>query len=82
MANDGKRYNVCIPRQYEDGNGNKKTHFWQVGTAFPLREQEGFSVKLWSKMLLTDQLVLFVHEERERPAGAPAPAPQDDDIPF
>jgi hypothetical protein len=80
---EGKRYNVCIPRQYKDGNGNDKTHFWQVGTAFPMREQEGFSVKLWSKLLVTDQLVLFVHEEREaRPAGAPAPAPQDDDIPF
>jgi hypothetical protein len=82
MADERKRYNVTVPRQYEDGNGNKKTHFWQVGTAFPLRDQDGISIKLWTKLLVTDQLVLFVHEPRERAAGESAAPEQSDDIPF
>jgi hypothetical protein len=80
---DQKMYNVCVPRQYKDGHGNDKTHFWQVGTAFPLRDQDGFSIKLWTKLLVTDQLVLFVREPREKPVGNSASANVDEDgIPF
>lgn len=73
MAN---RYNVTIPRTYTV-NGVKKTHFWQVGTAFPLKEHDGFSIKLHSRMLLTDEYVLFAVDEDEPNASVPV-----DDIPF
>lgn len=73
-----KRYDVTIPRTYTDAAGNPKTHFWQVGTAFPLREHSGFSIKLWSKLLVTDQLVIF---ERE-PEETQTPPPPEDNIPF
>lgn len=75
-----KLYDVTIPRVYKDrSTGQDKTHFWQVGTGFALREREGISVKLYSKMLLTDQFVIFARDEEE-PAGATPPPP--DDIPF
>lgn len=73
-----KIYDVTIPRRYQDAAGNEKTHFWQVGTMFPLREKEGFSIKLNSKMLLTDQYVVFVRETDESKSDAPP----NDDIPF
>lgn len=82
MANTGDRFTVCIPRKYRDSAGNEKTHFWQVGTGFGFESQSsdgasGVSVKLYSKMLLTDQLVLF-KQEPEAPSSAPPP----DDMPF
>lgn len=77
MAN-GKIYDVTIPRRYRAADGTEKTHFWGVGTAFPLRERDGITIKLYSKMLLTDQFVLFAREEEEK-SSAPPP---EDDIPF
>lgn len=80
-----KRYDVCAPRKYTTSSGEEKTHFWNVGTAFPLKERDGFSLKLWTRLLPTDELVLFVHEPRPAAAGSgPASAPDDpeDDIPF
>lgn len=78
MAN---RYTVHVPRKYLDSERREKTHFWLVGTAFRLREKDGFSVKLYSRMIATDQLVLFADEEEEQPSAAPPPA-DDDNLPF
>lgn len=72
-----KRYDVTIPRTYKDANNNEKTHFWHVGSAFPLREKDGFTIKLYSRMLLSDQFVVFAREEKEQTAAEP-----DDDLPF
>lgn len=84
MANV-KRYNVCSPRTYQQ-NGEERTHFWIIGTAFPLKEKDGFSVKLWTRILPSDELVLLVNEPREQRAGAakdPEGAePPLDDLPF
>jgi hypothetical protein len=74
-----QRYSVTIPRPYTDSQGHQKTHFWHVGTAFPLKERDGFSVKLYSKMLVTDQFVIFADED-ETPAAPKEQAP--DDLPF
>jgi hypothetical protein len=74
------RFNVTIPRQYRDANNAEKTHFWTVGTAWPLKNREGISIKLYSKLLVTDQLVLFPAEEEE--TASTTPPPQADDIPF
>lgn len=84
MSNTGTRFTVCIPRKYRDNAGNEKTHFWQVGTGFGFESRSGsddatrgVSVKLYSKMLLTDSLVLFEQEPE-----APSSAPPDDNLPF
>lgn len=84
MPNSSDRGDVCIPRKYRDSNGTEKTHFWQVGTAFGFERQtadgttRGASVKLYSKLLVTDSLVIFWREPEE-PASSPPP---DDDVPF
>jgi hypothetical protein len=75
-----KQYDVTIPRTYTDASGKQKTHFWQVGTAFPLKERDGFSIKLNAKMLVTDEYVVFAREPRE--AGGDEPPPEDNDIPW
>jgi hypothetical protein len=81
--NDGRLFDVCVPRKYLAG-GAEKTHFWQVGTGFGFENQtakgpvRGVSVKLYTKLLVTDQLVLF---EREREESSNEPPP-DDNIPF
>ncbi len=84
MSNTGTRFTVCIPRKYRDGSGAEKTHFWQVGTGFGFEPRSadgarGVSVKLYAKLLVTDQLVLF---EQEPEAPGAAPPPEDDQIPF
>lgn len=80
-----KRYNAMCPRTYTDRDGKEKTTFFQVGTAFPLKEKDGFTIELWMRVLPTDRLVLFVHEERARAPGettAPDTIAPDDDLPF
>lgn len=73
-----KRYDVTIPRTYRDSSGKEQTHFWLVGSAFPLKNRDGLSIKLYSRMLLSDQYVVFAREEEEDAAAAPP----DDQIPF
>lgn len=79
----GKRYNVCSPRTYTQ-NGEEKTHFWSIGTAFPLKDKDGFSIRLYTRVLPSDELVMFVHEPREARSGGTAShdEPPPDDIPF
>lgn len=76
-----KIYDVTIPRTYTDASGKQKTHFWNVGTAFPLKERDGFSIKLNAKMLVTDEYVVFLREPDER-APASEPDKDDSDIPW
>lgn len=79
-----KRYNVYCPRQYKTRDGEEKTHFWLVGTAFPLRDRDGFTVEIYTRMLpgtgSSARLVAFVHEERDK--DEPDEQPPEDGIPF
>ena len=80
MAN---RYDVTVPRKYRDAAGNERTHFWLVGTGFGFEARgdegaEGVSVKLYSKMIVTDQFVLFKRE----PESQQNEPPPDDGMPF
>lgn len=78
-----KRFNVCYPRPYKGPNGEEKTHFWQVGKMFPMREQEGFTLQLYTRVLPGDKLVLFPEDSQESAPTRDAPLPPgDDDIPF
>ncbi len=76
-----KRYNVCAVRKYRDRDNKEKTHFWRIGTAFPMREQDGLSLKLYTRILPSDELVLFVQDEQPSSDDASDPSP-DDDIPY
>lgn len=62
-----KVYNVCYPREYKDGDGNERTDFIRVGVAFPLREQDGFSLELAVPLLLKagSRLVILAREPNE-----------------
>lgn len=83
MSENGKIYNVCAPRAYKTRSGEARTHFWVVGTAFPLRERDGLSVKLYTRVLPTDELVLLVREPRAAGTGDSTTEPDpSDDIPF
>jgi hypothetical protein len=42
MAN---RYDVMTGRQYIDRDGNSKTAWTRIGTLFPLRDKDGFSIQ-------------------------------------
>ncbi len=87
------QYNVCVAREYIDGSGSKKTHFWNVGKAYPFENangKKGVTVKLWSRTLMVDELVLFedtgadrvARAVQERPNQQDDDTPDDADIPF
>jgi len=74
-----KRYRVCVPREYLK-DGEKKTHFWQVGVGWPLKERDGATLELYTRVLPGNKLVLLVDEPRE--GTAEPEAPLEDDVPF
>jgi len=62
-----KQYNVMYPKSYEK-NGKTETTFVRVGTAFPLRERDGFSLELDVPLTFVGsegRLVLFVREQQD-----------------
>lgn len=78
-----KRYDVCCPRPYKDGQGNQKTYFWKVGTAFPLKDRDGFSIQLYTRVLPLDELVCFVHQPRFAQGAQEEEEPEEyGDIPI
>ena len=77
-----KRYNVCVPRKYTDKHGTEKTHFWKVGMMFPMKERDGFNLELYTRVLPTDKLCIFVDQLERTNKEDELPAPENDDIPF
>lgn len=81
-----KKYNLFIPREYTDNAGDKKTHFWQVGVLLPMQQRDGFSIKLYSNLLVTKgDMVAFPdlrNIERPNKQEKDDVDPDDDDIPF
>lgn len=41
-----ERYDAVAVRKYQDRNGNEKTAYTNLGTAFPFRDKDGFTVRL------------------------------------
>ncbi len=35
-----KKYDICVPREYKTKTGEKRTHFWKVGDAWPMKEMD------------------------------------------
>lgn len=77
-----KQYNVCVPREYKTRAGDSKTHFWQVGKMFPMNEKDGFNIQLYTRVLPTDKLVIFLDETQYNAPSAPPGDIPEDDIPF
>ncbi len=40
------RYDAVAVRRYKDRDGNEKSQFTTIGTAWPMREKDGFTVRL------------------------------------
>jgi hypothetical protein len=40
------RYEAVAVRRYEDRDGNEKTAFTNIGVAFPMKERDGYTVRL------------------------------------
>ncbi len=79
---EGKRYNVCFPRKYVSG-GQEKTHFWIVGTGWPLKDgKDGITVELYTNVLPGKKLVILPAKTREDSTDEPGREPGEDDIPF
>jgi hypothetical protein len=65
-----------FPRQYTvqvNGKPEYKTEFIRIGSAFPLKERDGFSLDIGVPITLTEgKLLMFVREERDDAAPAPS----------
>jgi len=80
-----KIYNVIVPEEYESSNGEVKTQYHRVGTAF--ENKKGFSCTLPPGIGLTGKFLLFERTDRSDKAaddgasneGSEGPA---DEIPF
>lgn len=63
-----KQYNVVYPKQYKDNDGNDRTAFVRVGTAFPMRDADGFTIELDVPLAFTSdqgRLCLFAREQKD-----------------
>lgn len=92
------RYDAVAVRRYKDGQGNEKSQFTTVGVAFPMRDKDGFTVRLNAVPAPTDgEFVILLmpprQKEENRASGqsrgseaqgrnANFSRDLDDDIPF
>jgi hypothetical protein len=77
-----KIYDVTCPREYTDKDGNKKTYYWKVGQAFPLKDKDGFSITLETRVLPREKLVMFIRQNYKQENKDNTDIIDDSDIPF
>jgi len=80
------RYDAVAAREYER-NGEKKTSFTNIGVAFPMKDRDGFSVRLHAIPAPVDgeyTILLFPPKPRdEQPQQQSSNRRElDDEIPF
>jgi len=85
------RYEVTAARGYTDRDGNAKTAWTRIGTMFPMRERDGFTItfdampipQMNKDGVLEVRVMALPPKPREdnRQGGRP-PAGDDQDIPF
>lgn len=63
-----KPYNVVVPREYTDGNGEVKTEWLRVGVAFP-NQHGGFNCKLPAGIGLTGDFIILPRKDRAEDDG-------------
>ena len=76
-------YTVSSPREYTTKDGQEKTYWQRLGTAFPARDGNGMTVRL-NALPLPDkkgEVVLVIKQHDERQGGQTKPD-LDDEIPF
>lgn len=90
-----QRYDAVAAREYER-NGEKKTAFTNIGVAFPMKDRDGYSLRLHAIPAPTDgeyTILLFPPKPRadQQPrqqseqsmyGGEPGSRELDDDLPF
>ena len=82
-----KKFDICVPRVYTDNAGQKKTHWWKVGVMTPMTNRDGFSIMMFTNLLLLPKdgnLCAFVSLEKElkERENKDEPETEEDDIPF
>lgn len=90
-----QRYDAVAVRRYKDGQGNEKTAYTTVGVAWPMRERDGYTLRLNAIPAPTEgeYVILLMppkpkdeHRQSSRQSnddrGGNQPANFDDDIPF
>lgn len=92
-----ERLEALAVRRYKDGQGNEKTAYTNIGVAWPMRDKEGYTLKLHAFPAPSEgeYVVLLVppkpkdddrHQSRQASRqSAQAPSfsrDMDDDIPF
>lgn len=85
------RYDVLAGREYTDRDGNKKTSWTRLGSMWPNRSGDGFSIKLDAIPAPQEgvyQLACFPPREDNAPQqqrkqpNHPMPGDLEDEIPF
>ena len=74
-----KRYNLSIPRDYKDRDGNEKTAWDNVGVMFK-RDKGGYSIRL--SMFPDLKILAFDADDKPEPRRETPPDDETDDIPF
>ncbi len=61
------RYDAVAVRRYKDRDGNEKSQFTTIGTAWPMRDKDGFTVRLNAVPAPTDgEFVVLLMPPRQR----------------
>jgi hypothetical protein len=92
------RYDAVAVRRYKDRDGNEKSQFTTIGTAWPMKDKDGFTVRLNAVPAPTEgEFVILLMPPRPKDdnrasgqrRGNDAPGQNanfsrdlDDDIPF
>lgn len=70
------RYDAVAVRRYKDRDGNEKSAFTTVGTAFALKEKDGYMVKLNAMPAPTDgEFVILLMPPKPRDGNRSSGAP-------
>lgn len=88
-----QRYDAVAVRKYQDRDGNEKSSFTNIGVAWPMKDRDGYSLRLHCLPAPVDgeyTILLFPPKPREDEAPERRPAQRqaaiapnfDDDIPF
>lgn len=71
------RYDAVAARKYTDRDGNEKTAFTNIGVAFPMKDRDGYSLRLHAIPAPVDgeySILLFPPKPREDQPAAPKKA--------
>lgn len=65
MSDNKEPYDVLLPEEYTDGNGEVKTSWTNVGVAFKNKDGETFSIIPASGLAITGKVIIRKRKERD-----------------